>query len=600
MSSAASSPSGIQAVGELPYGTHFCHFYRTKEDLAETLVSYFEAGLRNNEMCMWVTSQPLEAEEAAALMREAMPEFEDFVAAGQIEIWNHQDWYLKSGEQSPQDVLQGWIDRERRALDLGFSGFRLTGNTFWLERSGWQEFVEYESLVNDSFRRFRIIALCSYSLDRCCAEDVLDVCRNHQFALARRQGDWELIESSSLKSAKEDLQRLNEELEQRVVERTLELEGALRSRDEFLAMLGHELRNPLAPIRNAAQVMRLIGPADPHLNRARDVIERQVGQLARLVDDLLDVSRVTQGKVELQREKIDLDTVLAQAVETSRPLIDGRRHTLTVALPPAPLPLMADLTRLSQVVGNLLNNAAKYMEEGGRIWLTAEHDGREAVIRVRDAGVGIPGEMLTRIFEPFTQLNRSLARSEGGLGIGLALVRSLVEMHGGKVEAFSAGLGCGSEFVVRLPALEEQGEAEPAPVEPGQRAPRGAGRRVLVVDDNLDSAETLGTVLEIAGHEVWLAHDGEEALVLVERHRPEAVLLDIGLPKLDGYEVARRLRLDPGNDGILLVAVTGYGKEEDRDRGRLAGFDHHLVKPVDLEALRDLLAASTSASGSLA
>jgi signal transduction histidine kinase len=596
MSSVASSPSGIQAVGAIPFGSHFCQFYRTKQDLADTLVPFFEAGLRNNEMCMWVTSEPLEAEEATALMYEALPDFEEFLAKGQIEIWNHQDWYLKNGEQHPSEVLQGWIDREKRALDRGFSGFRLTGNTFWVERSGWHEFVEYESMVNDAFRRFRIIALCSYSLDRCCAEDVLDVCRNHQFALTRRQGDWELIESSSLKMAKDDLKRLNEELEHRVAERTVELEGALRSRDEFLAMLGHELRNPLAPIRNAAQVMRLIGASDPHLTRARDVIDRQVVQLARIVDDLLDVSRVTQGKVELQKERVDLATVLAQAVETSRPVIDGRRHTLTVTLPAAPVHLMADVTRLSQVVGNLLNNASKYMEEGGRICLTAERDGREVVIRVKDAGVGIPREMLARVFEPFTQLNRSLARSEGGLGIGLALVRSLVELHGGSVGAYSEGPGRGSEFVVRLPALDEEQAPDLAPEDADDRAPLGAGRRVLVVDDNHDAAETLATILEISGHEVWLAHDGAEALTLVERHRPEIVLLDIGLPKIDGYEVARRLRLDPRWQDVLLVAVTGYGKEEDRDRGRLAGFDHHLVKPVDLEALRELLGPAASLS----
>jgi MEDS: MEthanogen/methylotroph, DcmR Sensory domain len=230
MSSAASSPSGIQAVGAIPFGSHFCQFYRTKADLVDTLVPFFEAGLRNDEMCMWVTSHPLEAEEATALMREAMPDFEDFVARGQIEIWNHQDWYLRNGEQNPTEVLQGWLDREKLALDRGFSGFRLTGNTFWLERSGWHEFVEYESMVNEAFRRFRIIALCSYSLDRCCAEDVLDVCRNHQFALSRRQGEWELIESSTLKMAKEELQKLNGDLERRVANRTMELEGALRAR----------------------------------------------------------------------------------------------------------------------------------------------------------------------------------------------------------------------------------------------------------------------------------------------------------------------------------------------------------------------------------
>jgi signal transduction histidine kinase/CheY-like chemotaxis protein len=584
------SDSGIPVVGELPLGSHFCQFYRTRQDLIDTLVPFFMAGLRAGELCMWVASHPLEAGEAEALLRQAMPDFDDYVARRQIEIWDYRDWYLANG-QTAEGVLQGWIEREERALRDGFSGLRLTGNTFWLEPGMWDAFMLYEEGVNEAFSERRIVALCSYSLDRCAAEDVIDVCHNHQFALTRRKGGWELIESSSLKIAKTELARLNEELEERVAGRTAELQDSLRARDEFLAMLAHELRNPLAPIRNAAQVIRLLGTPDPNLGWARGVIDRQVHQLSRLVDDLLDVSRVTRGRVELQREEIDLATVVAHAVETSRPLIDGRRHTLLLSLPPEPVLLHADLARLSQVVANLLNNAAKYMDEGGRIWLTAERAGETVRIRVRDEGVGIPAEMLPRIFDLFTQADRSLSHSQGGLGIGLALVRSLVDLHGGAVEAFSDGPGRGSELVVTLPAL---GSRSPADTLSGSfEAPRAAaGRRVLVVDDNVDAAETLGRILELAGHRVWIAHDGKEALELAGSERPEVVLLDIGLPKLDGYEVARRLRLDPDLRGALLVAITGYGKEEDRDRGRAAGFDHHLVKPVDLAALQGLLAGS--------
>jgi signal transduction histidine kinase len=444
------SESGIQAVGQVPPGTHFCQFYRTRQDLVDTLVPFFIAGLRNNELCMWVTSEPLEAEEAKALLAEALPEFAEYVAKQQIEIWDYRDWYLVNGETSA-GVLNGWIEREERARRAGFSGLRLTGNTFWLEPGMWDAFMSYEKDVNEAFGQRQIIALCSYSLDRCRAEDVIDVCGQHQFALARRHGTWELMESSSLKIAKADLARLNAELEQRVTERTAELETALQGRDEFLAMLAHELRNPLAPIRNAAQVIRMLGTPDPNLGRARDVIDRQVTQLSRLVDDLLDVSRVTHGRVELRREEVELATVVAHAVETSRPSIDGRRHTLVLSLPPEPVWLDADLARLSQVLGNLLNNAAKYMDEGGRIWLSAECGEREVKIRVRDEGVGISPEMLARVFDLFTQADRSLARSQGGLGIGLALVRSLVGLHGGSVRAASEGPGRGSEFVVTLP-----------------------------------------------------------------------------------------------------------------------------------------------------
>jgi len=445
-----SSDSGIQAVGQVPPGTHFCQFYRTKQDLIDTLVPFFMAGLRNGELCMWVTSQPLEAAEAEALLAAAMPEFSEYVAKRQIEIWDYREWYLINGETSA-GVLNGWIEREERACREGFSGLRLTGNTFWLEPGAWDAFMSYERAVNEAFCQREIIALCSYCLDRCQAEDVIDVCSHHQFALARRHGNWELMESSSLKIAKEDLARLNAELEQRVTERTAELETALQGRDEFLAMLAHELRNPLAPIRNATQVIRMLGTPDPNLGRARDVIDRQVTQLSRLVDDLLDVSRVTHGRVELRREEIELATVVAHAVETSRPLIDSRRHTLILSLPLERVRLDADLARLSQVVGNLLNNAAKYMDEGGRIWLSAECGEGKATIRVRDEGVGIAPEMLARVFDLFTQADRSLARSQGGLGIGLALVRSLVDLHGGSVRAFSGGVGQGSEFTVTLP-----------------------------------------------------------------------------------------------------------------------------------------------------
>ena len=584
-----STPSGIQAVGEVPFGTHFCQFYRTRQDLIETLVPYFMEGLRNNELCLWVTSSQLPAAEALDLMHEAMPDFSRYLESGQIAVYDFQDWYLRSGN-SPDQALAAWVEHERRAIERGFQGLRLTGDTAWLERSGWNEFVAYEQAVNETFGKFRIVGLCTYFTERCTGEDVLDVCRNHQFALTRKQGGWELIESSSLKIAKEELTRLNEELEHRVEERTNELEGALRSRDEFLAMLAHELRNPLAPIRNAAQVIRLVGPADGHMTWARDVIDRQVHQLTRLVDDLLDVSRVTQGRVELHKEEIDLASVVAHAVETSRPAIDARRHTLIVELPKAPVYLEADLARLSQVVSNLLNNACKYMEEGGRIALTAEAEGREVRIRVRDEGIGIPQEMLPRVFELFTQLNRSLDRSEGGLGIGLALVRRLVELHGGSVGVHSDGLGLGSEFVVALPLLRAASVPEDKSDEAPEQTGLAFGRRILVADDNRDSAESLGMLLEIEGHEVCLAYDGQEALDQADRFGPEIILLDIGLPRMDGYEVAARLRRSPHHRDVLLVAVTGYGTDGDRKRSREAGFDHHLVKPVDPRALRDLIA----------
>lgn len=368
------------------------------------------------------------------------------------------------------------------------------------------------------------------------------------------------------------------------------LEEAHQRKDEFLAMLAHELRNPLAPIATAAQLMKVRGANDPGLQRLQAVIERQVRHLTRLVDDLLDVARMTSGKVRLEKKLVDVGKVISAAVETVRPLIDSRGHHLTVAPPCEPLHLDGDPTRLEQVVANLLNNAAKYTPEHGEIRLSAERSGDEAVIRVADSGVGIAPEMLPRIFDIFTQADRSLDRAQGGLGIGLALVKQLVAMHGGSVSAKSPGIGLGSEFAVRLPARRAPVEPPPADVAPGEALRRHSPLRVLVIDDNVDLAETLAEVLEVSGHEVRIAHDGPSGIKAQEEFHPGLILLDIGLPGMNGYDVARRLRKEiPAK--VVLVAVTGYGQESDRLRAREAGFDHHVVKPLQLEVLDALVGA---------
>jgi PAS domain S-box-containing protein len=371
------------------------------------------------------------------------------------------------------------------------------------------------------------------------------------------------------------------------------LQEADRRKDEFLAMLAHELRNPLAPIRNAVQVMRVMSPPDPQLHWARDVIDRQVEDLTHLVDDLLDVSRITQGKVTLKKERVDLESVVARAVETSRPLIDARKHQFEMTLPPESVQLEGDLTRLGQVVSNLLNNAAKYTEEGGKIWLAAEREGDDLVLRVKDTGMGIPAEALPHVFDLFSQADRSLDRSQGGLGIGLTLVRSLVEMHGGKVEALSDGPGRGSQFTVRLPALLEYAQEERVKASSDGAAVKSAIYRILVVDDNIDSAESLALLLRLYGHEVLMAHDGPETIEAVRTFNPQIVLLDIGLPGMSGYEVAAALRAERGTNQMLLVALTGYGREEDRRRALESGFDHHIVKPIDPDLLERLISSFT-------
>ena len=369
------------------------------------------------------------------------------------------------------------------------------------------------------------------------------------------------------------------------------LRDADRRKDEFLATLAHELRNPLAPIRNALQILKMPRVDAATVGRSRDMMERQVHQLVRLVDDLLDVSRVMRGKIELRKERVELATVLARAVETVQPVIDAQGHELAVALSPESLPLDADPVRLAQVVGNLLTNAAKYTEPNGHIWMTASREDGQAVLRVRDDGIGIAPDVLPHVFDLFVQVDHAAARSQGGLGIGLTLVKNLVEMHGGAVEARSAGLGKGSEFTVRLPL--STGTAQTATgSEPGLDAPlvSPSGHRLLVVDDNQDAADSLAMLLRLQGHEVRVAHSGPAALEMTKGYAPDVVFLDIGMPGMDGYEVARRLRQTPGLETTVLAALTGWGQQEDRRRTAEAGFDYHLVKPPEPKAVDGILA----------
>jgi PAS domain S-box-containing protein len=366
-----------------------------------------------------------------------------------------------------------------------------------------------------------------------------------------------------------------------------DLSEADRRKNEFLAMLAHELRNPLAPISNAARALRLGGGDGEGLRSASEMLERQVGQMTRLVDDLLDMSRITRGKIELRKERVELAPIIAQATEAVRVQYRSMNHELTITVPPTPVSLNADPARLAQVVGNLLNNAGKFTDRGGHIWLTVEREGDHAVIRVRDNGIGIAKQDLPGLFEMFAQVDTSLERSRDGLGIGLTLVKTLVEMHGGSVQAYSEGLGRGTEFVVRLPILMEA--LEPAPERPLSAATSVVARRILIVDDSEDGAESLAMLLQFFGHETFKAHDGVEAIEAAERQRPDVVLLDIGLPRLNGYEVCARIRKEPWGKDLVLVALTGWGQEEDRHRSKEAGFDAHMVKPVDYDALLKLI-----------
>lgn len=378
------------------------------------------------------------------------------------------------------------------------------------------------------------------------------------------------------------------EAEQVQRKRADRLAEANRSKEEFMALLSHELRSPLSPILNALQILRQVKTDDPIIEQAGNIIDRQVGVMVGLVDDLLDISRITKGKLRLTKEHVELRAVVNHAAETVRPFMDARKHDFSVSLPIEPVWVEADPARMEQVLVNLLNNAAKYSDTGGLIRLTLNHEGTEAVIRVRDNGVGIAPELLPHVFELFTQVDGSLGRSYGGLGIGLALARNLVEMHEGRLQASSAGLGKGCEFTIKLPMLREPFVPKAKTVlEP----PKHFGRslRVLVVEDNVDAGDTLSLLLRLYGHEVQVARTGPTALEMATTFRPDVVLLDIGLPGLDGYQVARRLRERPEFKNVMLCALTGFTPSEaDRDRQQETGFDHYLIKPVPLRKLLDL------------
>jgi signal transduction histidine kinase len=395
-----------------------------------------------------------------------------------------------------------------------------------------------------------------------------------------------------------ELEELNSDLEARVVQRTADLESlaarlqeADRRKDQFLATLAHELRNPLAPIATAAKILQMKSSDDKDLQLAQKVIHRQAVHLTRLVDDLLDLSRITRNRLELRKERTDLNAVVSAALETSRPLIEQSGHELTVSLPPGPVYLDADVVRLSQVFTNLLNNSAKFTNRGGHISLLAQVDADTVNVRIKDSGIGILAEHLPHIAEPFYQLDSSLEKSHGGLGIGLALVWQLVEMHGGSVEASSAGSGEGSEFVVRLPIVKQIVEPDVIPESSSSKNVEPV-MRILVVDDNRDSADALVLILQLEGHVSEAVYNGADALLYAEKSTPDAILLDIGMPQLNGYQVAQTIRKQPWGKNILLIAQTGWGQEDDVRQCQEAGFNYHFTKPIDFQKLKEYIANS--------
>ncbi|MBA3546797.1 MAG: MEDS domain-containing protein [Nannocystis sp.] len=446
----AMRPSGLSAVGSLPWGTHFCQFYGDRNDLADSLVPYFKAGIDANEKCLWVTSAPLRAEDAKAALRQAVPDLDARIQRQQVEILDHDAWYTKTGRADAEATLRGWADREQQALSEGFAGLRLTGNTYWVERSDWQGFVDYESRVSATFAGRHIIGLCSYCLSRCQAQDVLDVVANHQFALTRREGAWHMLESASMATAKSELARLNEVLEQRVLERTLELQRAVQARDEFLSVASHELRTPITSIQlyvqgiARAQDAGSLSPEQAALRLRR--VNDQCGRLDKLVNNLLDVSRSDGKEPTLRRESLDLAELVSRTADRFADELARARCRVSFD---APEPVLGswDAMRIEQAVSNLLQNVIRYAP-ASNVAIEVMQDGPDARLAVRDDGPGVAPADHARVFERFAQAESP--HFKGGFGLGLWIVKQVAEAHGGSVTLASEP-GAGAAFVMRLP-----------------------------------------------------------------------------------------------------------------------------------------------------
>jgi len=583
---------------------HSVQFYEDETFLHETVARYVGAGLLAEEPVVVIATGPHSQAFQESLRAKGF-DVERACAAGRLTFLDAHatlaellaggmpDWErFRSRIGGLIDDLLAASERKR----IRFYGEMV--DVLWREGSP-QAAIRLEEFWNDLGGIQPFSLLCAYRMGNFFKEAhgelFAGICRTHDHVSPSEShsdgADARLLEISLLQqragALETELERRSE-LEEELRQARQQAEAAATAKDEFLAMLGHELRNPLSPILTALELMKLRG--DGRITREQEVIERQTRHLIRLVDDLLDVSRITRGKVHLRKERVEVRDVLAKATEIASPLLEQRRHHFEVQAPPRGLRLEADEARLAQVVANLLTNAAKYTEPGGHISLVARREGAQVVIEVRDDGIGIAPAFLPRIFDLFVQGRQALDRAEGGLGIGLALVRNLVALHGGTVDAASRGLGKGSTFTVRLPAQDGSHAAEtPAADAGGPVGPQPARRRVLVVDDNDDARMLLTDILERAGYEVCAAESGPQALQQVEEFRPDVAVLDVGLPAMDGYELGSRIRSLLGPRTPVLVALTGYGQETDRARSKKAGFAAHLVKPLEASELVEVI-----------
>ena len=694
--------TGIDVIGPAPWGTHFCQFYTTKQDLLDILLPYFEAGLRQNEACMWVTCDPLTCDDARDALVARYPEARSCLASGQMEIVPHDRWYVIDGAFDLHRVLDGWVQKLQAGVARGHEGLRVTGNTAWLEDADWASFADYEAAINTVIGQHHLMALCTYSLELCGASEIMDVIKNHEFALMKRQGQWEIVESQQRRTTTLALRRseqmhrslfehslnalalheiitdeadrpidyrflqVNRAFEQQTVltaqqvvghtvrevlpgiehTRFIEIYGrvaltgepahfeqyaaplgrhyeisafspaprqfavtfldvsdrkaaekalrdqatalaeANRLKDEFLTTLSHELRTPLNAILGWAQLLGEETLDAATTRRGLDTIERNARAQKALIEEILDASRMITGKTSLDMKPVALADVVAEAVEVVRPAAQAKRIEIIVDLQLRPQ-IVGDPARLRQVLWNLLSNAVKFTPPHGWIRVDMRQADSRVEVAVRDNGAGIAADFLPHIFERFTQADGTTTRQHGGLGLGLAIARHLTELHGGDVRAQSAGEGKGAAFIVTLPVRAVALAAEPPREAPGESVTTAAARlrltgtRVMVVDDEADDRELVSMVLRRAEAVVCVAGSASEAMSLIEDFAPDVLVTDIGMPSHDGYELLRRVRaLTSLRAPVPAIALTAYGRPEDRARARDAGFDLHLAKPV--------------------
>jgi signal transduction histidine kinase len=599
-------------IGQLGKGDHLCLIYDSAAERLAALVPFLKAALAAGERGLFFGPPESCLGVERALEDAGIPVGRE-IERGALVLLSDRGICLEGGRFDANCMKDLLRRTEQQALEDGFSGLRVTWDVTWLLEGvpGVEGWIAFEAEMNEFLAGSHTCALCRYGRPRTPPEQLQAVLRTHPLALLGNEVcpnafyepppmvagsssqderiDWMIAQIRRARASEEKL----EQLSYRLARKGAALRRADRAKEEFLAMLAHELRNPLGTISNAIQVLRLKGEGDETWRRAIEAAERQVLHQALLVDDLLEASRVTRGEVELHCESLDLGQLARETVEGYRETLRNARLDLELDVPGEPLPVRGDPMRLSQALANLLQNAVKFTPPGGSVRVRARHttDGR-IELSVRDSGQGIGPDVLPHIFEVFTQADQSLDRSQGGLGIGLAVVKGLVEMHGGEVRAESEGEGKGAEVTLLLPAeVGAPAEARPAdPARAHEAHEESSARRILVVEDNADAAATMRDFLELSGHEVELASSGTDGVKAARQFHPEIVLCDLGLPGMDGYQVAAALRQDPDTASAKLIAVTGYGRDEDRRKSKEAGFDQHLTKPVDPAQLRRLLA----------